>query len=176
MAMQQQYGSTQGGSAMTSVNPYAKMAKMAVDTGQYLVDLMSIESTFKGQLAQSDSMMDSSTQAYLAGEMAVLTAQQQSAVMTKDFNKRQEHNAVEVAAQGRSFSGGSVQAIMQGDMANLQYDTEFAKAIGQYKDRAYKRQSENYYKAAIENVSQAKDAAVAAKYGAALKLASNLIG
>ena len=136
--------------------------------GAYALSLQNEASMnrFMGQLQESESMMDQSTQAFIAGEMAILSAQNQSNSLKMDFNKRQAYNAVEVAKQGRSFSSGSVQAIMQGDVANLQYDTEFAKAIGQYKESAYKRQSENYYKGAIENIAQAKDAHSAAVGGA----------
>jgi hypothetical protein len=129
---------------------------------------------FESQLQDSTTMMDQSTQAFIAGEMALLTAQNQSNALNQYYNKTQQQNAVETASSNRSFAGGSVQAVMQGDLANLQYDTEFAKAIGQFEEQSYKRQSENYYKGALQNIEQARKAANAADKGAMLNFVGSL--
>jgi hypothetical protein len=147
----------------------AQKAEAGGDILSFFLERNAIKNRFRGQLKQSEALMDQSYQSFLNGELALLTAQNQSTALLQSFNKVQAYNAVETAKQGRSFSGGSIQAVMRGDMANLQFDTEFAQAIGQYEEKAYKRQSENYYQGALTNISDALRAGKTAAY-------ANLIG
>jgi len=160
------------GSSGSSV-PWAQIANAGVGFAELTLAREANMMRFESQLQDSTTMMDQSTQAFIAGEMALLTAQNQSNALNQYYNKTQQQNAVETASSNRSFAGGSVQAVMQGDLANLQYDTEFAKAIGQFEEQSYKRQSESYYKGALQNIEQARKAANAADKGALLNFAGS---
>lgn len=102
---------------------------------------------------QAESLSNQAVEAQIQGNLALLEAKKSVNQLTYNYNKQQSMNAVATAGAGRSFSGGSIQALMNGDKARLAFDTKYLEESGQLKKNSFNRRAEELRKASLNTLS-----------------------
>lgn len=107
------------------------------DLGFGLSSLSAISSIYAGK-AQSYSLKAQQQQAEFQADQAISQAKLNNMKLQQNYNKTQESQAVIFASQGRSFSSGSIQNLMQRDKENLRWDIDYMEKSGQAQYHAAK--------------------------------------
>lgn len=117
---------------VTTPNTTPNSATMA-SAGAISAVSSAISSIYAGKVSQIGFQMQAAARRAQASK-AISAAKLTSLRLKERYNEIGSNNAVMFAAQGRSFSSGSIQNIMRKDQEKLQWDldyTELAGAAGQ---------------------------------------------
>lgn len=141
--------------------------------GASITALGSYSSSISAGVASAGAYNVSAEQSERLAEFAYKEAETNNLKLQRLFNETAASQAATFAAQGRSFSSGTIQNIIASDQADLEWDMAYNTEVATDKAEGYMEDAENFRRAGSEAKSSSKTSATLGLLGSVASIASS---